>query len=57
MVESVLIMLAAKRGRLTKLVQQRIRSLGVDHLRQLLATAATWESTAPLEAWLAEHGQ
>jgi predicted transposase YdaD len=57
MVESVLIMLAAKRGRLTKLLQQRIRRLGVDHLRQLLATAATWESSAPLEAWLAEHGQ
>ena len=55
--ESVVIVLETKRGRLTKSLRQKIRSLGTDRLRQLLAAAVGWDSLDPLEAWLAKHGQ
>ena len=54
--ESVGIVLAAKRGRLSKSLRQRIRKLQHDQLRRLLAEAVTWESIEPLDAWLTEHG-
>jgi predicted transposase YdaD len=57
LVESVGIVLEGKRGRLTKALRQRIRRLGSEHLRQLLADALAWESLDPLEAWLAKRGQ
>ncbi|MCL4207999.1 MAG: hypothetical protein KJ000_36390, partial [Pirellulaceae bacterium] len=55
--ESVVIVLEAKRGRLTKSLRQKIRSLGTDRLRQLLAAAVGWDSLDPLEDWLANHGE
>ncbi len=55
--ESVVIVLEAKRGRLTKGLRQRIRSLGSEQLRQLLAESLAWESVDPLDAWLATHCQ
>jgi hypothetical protein len=55
--ESVGIVLEAKRGRLSKSLRQRIRKLQHDQLRQLLVTAAMWESIEPLDAWLTEHDQ
>jgi predicted transposase YdaD len=55
--ESVVIVLEAKRGRLTKSLRQKIRSLGNDRLRQLLAATVGWDSLDPLEAWLAKYGQ
>lgn len=57
LVEAVLILLDAKRGRLTRPLRQRIRTLGVKQLRQLLAEAGPWESLDPLDAWLAGHGK
>ena len=57
LVESVGIVLEAKRGRLSKSLRQRVRKLKPDQLRQLLAEAVTWESSQPLDAWLTEHGQ
>ena len=55
--KAVFIVLEGKRGRLTKGLQQRIRKLTNDQLCQLLSAADAWESLAPLDAWLAEHGQ
>jgi hypothetical protein len=55
--ESAVIVLEAKRGRLTKSLRQKIRTLGSDQLRQLLTTAVGWDSLDPLEAWLAKHSQ
>jgi hypothetical protein len=55
LVEAVVILLEAKRGRLTKTLRQRIQALGAEELRQLLAEAIPWESLEPLPAWLAEH--
>lgn len=57
LVESVVIVLEAKRGRLTKSLRQRIQKLGSEQLRQLLAEALAWESLDRLDAWLAKHGQ
>ncbi len=57
LVESVGIVLEAKRGRLSKSLRQRVRKLKPDQLRQLLAEAATRESSQSLNAWLTEHGQ
>jgi hypothetical protein len=55
--EAAVIVLEAKRGRLTKSLGQKIRTLGSDQLRQLLTTAVGWDSLDPLEAWLAKHSQ
>ena len=55
--ESAVIVLEAKRGRLTKSLRQRIRRLGSDQLRQLLTAAVGWDSLDPLDAWLAKHSQ
>jgi hypothetical protein len=57
LVEAVVVLLEAKRGRLTKSLRQRIGRLAGDELRQLLVAAAPWESLDPLDAWLAKHGQ
>jgi hypothetical protein len=56
-VEAVVVLLEAKRGRLTKSLRQRIQRLASDELRQLLVAADTWGSLEPLEAWLVKHGQ
>ena len=55
LVEAAVILLEAKRGRLTKSLRQKIQALGAEELRQLLAEAIPWESLEPLPAWLAEH--
>ncbi len=55
--ESVVIVLEAKGGRLTKSLRQRIRRLTSEQLRELLAEAATWESVDSVEVWLAKRGQ
>jgi predicted transposase YdaD len=57
LVEAAVILLEAKRGRLTKSLRQRLRTLGAKQLRQLLADAIPWESLGPLDAWLAAHGK
>ena len=57
LVEAVVVLLEAKRGRLTKSLRQRIQKLAGDQLRQLLVAADTWESLDPLDAWLVTHGQ
>jgi hypothetical protein len=57
LVEAVVVLLEAKRGRLTKSLRQRIQKLAGDQLRQLLVAADTWESLDPLDAWLVKHGQ
>ena len=57
LVEAVVIVLEAKRGRLTKSLRQRLQTLGAKQLRQLLADAIPWESLDLLEAWLAAHGK
>ncbi|MCY2990034.1 MAG: DUF2887 domain-containing protein [Planctomycetota bacterium] len=57
LVEAVVIVLEAKRGRLTKALRKRLQTLGGGPLRQLLAEAATWDSLDPLDAWLAKHGK
>lgn len=54
--KAVLIVLADKRGRLTKPLRQRIGKLTNDQMCQLLSAANAWESLDPLDAWLAEHG-
>lgn len=55
--EAVIIVLAGKRGRLTKALRQRIQRLTTEQRRELLSAADAWESLDPLEPWLAEHGQ
>ena len=57
LVEAAVILLEAKRGRLTKSLRQRLQTLGAKQLRQLLADAIPWESLDPLHAWLAAHGK
>jgi hypothetical protein len=57
LVRAVMIVLEARRGRLTKALRQRIQTLGNERLCQLLAEADTWESLDPLGAWLAKHGE
>jgi hypothetical protein len=57
LVEAAVILLEAKRGRLTKSLRQRLQTLGAKQLRQLLADAIPWESLDPLDAWLAAHGK
>ncbi len=57
LVEAAVILLEAKRGRLTKSLRQRLQTLGAKQLRQLLADAIPWESLDPLGAWLAAHGK
>ncbi len=57
LVKAVVIVLEAKRGRLTKSLRQRIQTLGSDQLCQLLVEADAWNSLDPLDAWLAKHGQ
>ncbi|MCY2990035.1 MAG: hypothetical protein NTY19_19500 [Planctomycetota bacterium] len=57
LVEAVVIVLEAKRGRLTKALRKRLQTLGGGPLRQLLAETATWDSLHPLDAWLAKHGK
>jgi predicted transposase YdaD len=56
LVEAVVVLLEAKRGRLTKSLRQRIQKLTGDQLRQLLVAADNWESLDPLGAWLVKHG-
>jgi hypothetical protein len=55
--EAVIVVLARKRGRLTKALRQRIQRLTTNECRELLSAADDWESLDPLEPWLAEHGQ
>ncbi len=55
--KAAIIVLADKRGRLTKALRQRIGKLTNDQLCQLLSAADAWESLDPLDAWLEEHGQ
>jgi hypothetical protein len=57
LVAAVVVLLEAKRGRLTKSLRQRIQKLAGDQLRQLLVAADTWESLDPLDAWFVTHGQ
>jgi hypothetical protein len=57
LVKAAVIVLEAKRGRLTKALRQRIQTLRGEPLSQLLAEAATWESLDPLDAWLAKCGK
>ena len=57
LVEAAVILLEAKRGRLTKSLRQRLQTLGAKQLRQLLADAIPWESLDLLDAWLAAHGK
>ncbi len=57
LVEAAVVVLEAKRGRLTKSLRQRLQTLGAKQLRQLLADAIPWESLDLLEAWLAAHGK
>jgi hypothetical protein len=57
LVKAVVLLLAAKRGRLTKSLRQRIQTLGSDQLCRLLVEADAWNSLDPLDAWLAKHGQ
>jgi predicted transposase YdaD len=57
LVEATVILLEAKRGRLTKSLRQRLQTLGAKQLRQLLADAIPWESLDLLDAWLAAHGK
>lgn len=56
LIEAAVIMLEAKRGRLTKGLRQRIETLGAKQLRQLLAEAGPWNSLEPLASWLAKNG-
>jgi len=55
--QAVVVLLEAKRGRLTKSLRQRIQKLTGDQLCALLVAAAPWESLDPLDAWLVKHGQ
>ncbi len=55
--EAVIVVLARKRGRLTKALRQRIKRLTTEECRELLSAADAWESLDPLDAWLGEHGQ
>jgi len=55
--EAVVVLLEAKRGRLTKSLRQKIRSLRSEQLRQLLLAADAWESLDPLDSWLVKHGK
>jgi predicted transposase YdaD len=55
--EAVIVVLAKKRGRLTKALRQRIQRLTTNECRELLSAAADWESLDPLNAWLAGHNQ
>ena len=57
LVEAAVILLEAKRGRLTKSLRQRLQTLGAKQLRQLLADAIPWESLDLLDAWLAAHSK
>ena len=57
LVEAAVILLEAKRGRLTKSLRQRLQTLAAKQLRQLLADAIPWESLDLLDAWLAAHGK
>ena len=57
LVEAAVILLEAKRGRLTKSLRQRLQTLGARQLRQLLADAIPWESLDLLDAWLAAHSK
>ncbi|MCY2986264.1 MAG: hypothetical protein NTY19_00085 [Planctomycetota bacterium] len=57
LVEAAVVVLEAKRGRLTKSLRQRLQTLGAKQLRQLLAEAIPWDSLDLLEAWLAAHGK
>ena len=55
--KAVTILLAGKRGRLTKTLRGRIQQLSDDQLCQLLAEADAWESLDPLDAWLTKRGR
>ena len=55
--EAAVVVLEAKRGRLTKSMRQRLQALGAKQLRKLLADAIPWESLDLLDAWLAAHGK
>jgi predicted transposase YdaD len=57
LVKAVTILLAGKRGRLTKSLRGRIQQLSEDQLCQLLAEADAWESLDPLDAWLTKRGR
>jgi predicted transposase YdaD len=57
LVKAVTILLAGRRGRLTKSLRGRIQQLSEDQLCQLLAEADTWESLDPLDAWLTKRGR
>ncbi len=54
---AAVILLEAKRGRLTKSLRQRLQTLAAKQLRQLLADAIPWESLDLLDAWLVAHGK
>jgi hypothetical protein len=55
--EAVIVVLARKRGRLTKALRQRIQRLTTNECRELLSAADDWESLDPLDGWLAGHGR
>ena len=55
--EAVTILLAGKRGRLTKTLRGRIQQLSEAQLCQMLAEADAWESLDPLDAWLTKRGR
>ncbi len=57
LVEAAVILLEAKRGRLTKSQRQRLQTLAAKQLRQLLADAIPWESLDLLDAWVTAHGK
>jgi hypothetical protein len=57
LVKAVTILLAGRRGRLTKTLRGRIQQLSEDQLCQLLAEADAWESLDPLDAWLTQRGR